>query len=310
MNKQVRVAVTSRSFSKNSILREELLTRFSDVTFNEAGKTLSGDDLIEFLKGHDRAIIALERIDESIFTRVPELKVISKYGVGLDMIDLEAMRRHGVKLGWTRGVNRRSVSELVIAFIIMLLRHVQIASKEVQEGLWQQHIGWQLSSRTVGIIGCGHIGKDLAVLLRAFGCQVLAHDILDFPDFYSQYGITATSLEDLLQHADVVTLHVPLDESTHGMLDAEKLSFMKPTAILINTARGGLVDEPALKLMLSEGRLAGAAFDVFATEPLNDRELLTLPNFLATPHIGGSAEEGILEMGRAAIQGLVNPQLL
>ena len=227
----------------------------------------------------------------------------------MDMLDLEAMARHGVRLGWTGGVNKRAVCELVIAFAIALLRHMPRLGNEILDGTWRQIMGRQLSGRTVGIIGCGHVGKDLAILLRAFGCRVLAHDILDFADFYAANGIQPMGLEALLETADVVTLHVPLDESTKNMLSARRLSRMKPDAILINAARGGLVDETALKSMLKEGRLAGAAFDVFADEPPQDRELLCLPNFIATPHIGGSAEEAILNMGRAAIKGLDDNQV-
>jgi len=299
-----KVAVCSRSFSRNPVLRAELLQRYQQVTFNDGGAQLTGDQLVEFLKGHDKAITALEVIDASVLARLPELKVIAKYGVGLDMIDLAAMRAHGKRLGWTAGVNRRSVAELVIAFAIALLRAVPRANLELRAGSWRQHVGGLLSQRTVGIIGCGHVGKDLVLLLKGFGCTVLAHDILDFADFYQREGVTAVSLDTLLSRADVVTLHVPLDDSTRGMLNAQRLALLKPGAVLINTARGGLVDEAALKEMLVSGRLAAAAFDVFATEPPQDRELLTLPNFLATPHIGGSAAEAMLAMGRAAIRGL------
>ncbi len=146
--------------------------------------------------------------------------------------------------------------------------------------------------------------RILARLLRAFGCTVLAHDILDFPEFYAETGVEPVALDDLLGRADVVSIHLPLDATTRGMLGRERLALMREDAVLINTARGEIVDEAALKDMLKGGNLAAAAFDVFAAEPPEDAELLALPNFLATPHIGGSAEEAILAMGRAAIAGL------
>lgn len=298
------MAVCSRSFSKNPILRGELLSRYQQVTFNDAGLQLGGDSLVEFLRGHNKAITALEVVDASVLDRLPELEVISKYGVGLDMIDMSALRASGKRLGWTGGVNRRSVSELAIAFAVAMLRHVPAANRELLSGVWRQPVGGYLSGRTVGIIGCGHIGKDLVSLLKGFGCRILVNDIRDYADFYALHSIQPVSLETLLAKADVVTLHVPLDESTRGMLDSRRLALMKPTAVLINTARGGLVDEASLKRMLQEKRLAAAAFDVFAIEPPEDPELLSLPNFLATPHIGGSAHEAILAMGRAAIDGL------
>lgn len=301
---QSRVAVCSRSFSRNPILRSELQARYEHLSFNDAGLQLEGDDLVNFLRGHDKAITALERLDEYVLSRLPELKVIGKYGVGLDMIDLEAMREYGKCLGWTGGVNRRSVSELVIAFAIAMLRHVPAAQREILSGTWRQLVGGHLSGRTVGIIGCGHVGKDLVSLLKVFGCPILVYDIRDYREFYELHAIEAVSLEVLLTRSDIVTLHVPLDESTRIMLDAQRLALLRPTAVLINTARGGLVDEKALKEMLRTNRLAAAAFDVFAVEPPQDSELLALPNFLATPHIGGSAQEAILAMGRAAIDGL------
>jgi phosphoglycerate dehydrogenase-like enzyme len=304
MNTTEKVAVCSRSFSKNTVLRAELLACYSQVTFNDAGLKLAGDSLVEFLSGHDKAITALEMIDDYVLSRLPELQVIGKYGVGLDMIDLNAMRRYGKRLGWTGGVNRRSVSEMVISFAVAMLRHIPAAQREVLSGTWRQHVGGLLSGRTVGIIGCGFIGKDLVELLQPWSCNLLANDILDFPDFYAHYGVTPVGLEELLQRSDVVTLHVPLDESTRNMISAARLVLMKPCAILINAARGGLVDEAALKAMLVTKRLAAAAFDVFFVEPPQDTELLNLPNFLVTPHIGGSAEEATMAMGRAAIDGL------
>ena len=309
MNTTDKIAVCSRSFSRNVVLRTALLERYTHVTFNETGRQLEGGDLVEFLRGHDKAITALERIDDYVLSRLPELKVIGKYGVGLDMIDMAAMRAHGKRLGWAGGVNRRSVSELVIAFAIAMLRHVPAANREILSGTWRQHVGGELSGRTVGIIGCGHVGKDLVQLLQPFGCPILVNDIRDYPNFYGAYGIKPVVLEELLAQSDVVTLHVPLDESTRGMLDKRRLELMKPTSLLLNASRGGLVDEVALKQILQDKRLAAAAFDVFAVEPPVDKELLSLPNFLATPHIGGSAEEAILAMGRAAIDGLDVNQL-
>ena len=306
MNTKEKVAVCSRSFSKNKILRDELLARYSQVTFNETGRQLEKDSLIEFLHGHEKAITALEKIDSYVLSNLPNLKVIGKYGVGLDMIDLNAMNQYGKRLGWTSGVNRRSAAELTLSFVIIMLRHMVTANREVLNGTWRQHKGGLLSGRTVGIIGCGNIGKDLVKLLQPFDCSILVNDINNYDDFYVEHGIKAIKLEDLLAKADIVTLHLPLDDSTLGILNAERLKLMRPTAILINAARGGLVDEVALKDLLKTKQIAAAAFDVFSDEPPQDIGLLNLPNFLATPHIGGSAEEAILAMGMAAINGLEN----
>jgi len=300
------VAVASRSFSKHPILRSKVLEIYPDAKFNDKGLSLSGDSLVEFLSGHEKAITALEVIDDSILSKLPNLKVIGKYGVGLDMIDLHAMKDRGVKLGWTGGVNKRSVSELVISFSVYLLHRVAFANAEVRNGEWYQVKGRQLSDCTFGIVGCGHIGKDLVKLLKPFGCNILAHDIIDFKEFYQENNITSVGLDELLQKSDVVTLHLPKNDSTNNILNKDRLQMLKKDAILINLARGGLLDESALKKILSEKNIAGAALDVFSVEPPIDTDFAHLDNVLITPHIGGSTEEAIIAMGLAAIDGLEN----
>lgn len=156
MNRTDKVAVCSRSFSRNATLREELLERYEQVTFNDTGRQMEGNDLVELLRGHDKGITPLERIDDDVLSSLSELAVIGKYGVCLDMIDLDAMRRYGKRLGWTSGANRRSAAELALAFAIVMLRHVPAANRELLAGTWRQHVGGLLSGRTIGIIGCGH----------------------------------------------------------------------------------------------------------------------------------------------------------
>lgn len=300
------VAVASRSFSKHPILRDAVLKLYPDAKFNDKGLSLSGDSLVEFLSGYEKAITALEVIDDLILSKLPNLKVIGKYGVGLDMIDLYAMKDRGVKLGWTGGVNKRSVSELVVSFSIYLLHRVAFANAEVRNGEWYQVKGRQLSDCTFGIVGCGHVGKDLVKLLKPFGCDILAHDILDFKEFYQENNVTSIGLDELLQKSDVVTLHLPKNDSTNNILNKDRLQMLKKDAILINLARGGLLDESALKKILIDEDIAGAALDVFSVEPPIDSEFAHLDNVLVTPHIGGSSEEAILAMGLAAIEGLDN----
>lgn len=298
------VAVCSRSFSQHPVLREELLARYRNVTFNDEGRSLHGSELVEFLRGHTKAVIALERITDGVLSELPELRVISKYGVGLDNLDLEALRRRGVSLGWTPGVNRRSVAELVIACALLLVRNLLVANTEVRNGEWRQLRGGLLSNRRVGIVGLGNVGREVARLLQPFECEVWAHDIVEQPAFCEEHGVRSVDLDTLLSGSEIVTIHLPLEESTRGLIGREQIRLLREGAYLINTARGGIVDEQAVLEGLLSGRIAGAAFDVFEVEPPQERELLALPNFIATPHIGGSSHEAVLAMGRAAIQGL------
>ena len=302
------LVVASRSFSKHPVLRQEVLKRYPDAKFNDDGLSLNGDSLVDFLSGHEKAITALETINEAILSKLPNLKVIGKYGVGLDMIDLHAMKKCGVKLGWMGGVNKRSVSELVVSFAISLLHRVVFANAEVRNGEWYQVKGRQLSECTVGIVGCGHIGKDLIKLLKPFNCNIMVHDILEFKEFNKEHQIEFVGLDELLKRSDVVTLHLPLDSSTKNIITRERLQMLKNDAVFINLARGGLVDEQALKEMVKGNKIAGSALDVFEIEPPVDPEFSKIDNMLITPHIGGSTEEAILAMGMAAIEGLENPK--
>ncbi|MBI3493841.1 MAG: phosphoglycerate dehydrogenase [Acidobacteria bacterium] len=304
MRNDTPIAVASRSFSRDARLRDELAQRYSQVRFNRTGRTLDGDALVEFLRGHPRAITGLETLDERVFRAVPELRVISKYGVGLDMIDVDAARRHGVRVWWTPGVNRQAVAELTVALMIALCRRIVPLTSDVRDGRWHQPVGRQISSAVVGILGCGHVGQRVGRLCAAFGASILAHDIRAYEDFYRETGVRPVALDALLDESDILTIHLPLDASTRGMIGAPELARMKASAFLVNTARGGIVDESALKHALVDGRLAGAAFDVFAEEPPTDPGLLGLATFIATPHIGGSTQESVLAMGRAAIAGL------
>ncbi|MBI0534668.1 phosphoglycerate dehydrogenase [Roseomonas sp. KE2513] len=301
---ETRIAVLSRSFSRHPVLRAELAALYPNVTFNDTGRTLVGAELVEFLRGHEAAVVALEAIGGPLFEALPGLRVVSKYGVGLDNVDLKAAAAHGVQVGWTGGVNRRSVAELALCFMIAGLRGVTTSQAEIRAGIWRQYLGRQISDATVGLIGCGHVGKELARMLRAIGVRVLAHDIRDISEFCAAHGVESVGLDALIAEADVVSLHVPSTPDTANMIDAGRLAAMRKGAVLVNTARGGLVDEAALKAALQSGQLSAALFDVFASEPPTDTELLGLPNFLATAHIGGSANEAVVAMGRAAIAGL------
>jgi phosphoglycerate dehydrogenase-like enzyme len=313
------VAVASHSFPKSQVLRQELLARYPGSIFNETGRPLGRDALIELLSGHAKAITGLETLDEAVFDALPDLRVVSKYGVGLDMIDLEAARRHGVAIRWTPGVNRQAVAELTIGFMIALCRSIVPLAHDVSEGVWRHQAsgrvpgaaaaleppgGRQLSSAVIGVLGCGHVGQQVARLCRAFGATVLAHDICAYDEFYREHGVRPVAFSALLEQSDIVTVHVPLDATTRGMIGAHELSAMKQAAYLVNTARGGIVDESAVAAALVEHRLAGAAFDVFIAEPPVNRELLRAPNFIGTPHIGAGTHEAMLAMGRAAIAGL------
>ena len=302
----MKVAVASRTFSRHPVLRAEILRRFEHVTFNDEGVALSGDELVKFLSGHAGAILALEKLNSDVIARLPELKVISKYGVGLDNIDIDALTRSGKKLSWVGGVNRRAVAELALVMMIGVLRNVFASTHLMANREWKNSGGTDLSGKTVGLIGGGFVGGDVLKLLKPFGCRVLVNDVKDVSALCREMGAEAASKNEILKTCDVVSLHIPYTPENHHLIGAAELAMMKTSAVLVNTSRGGIVDEAALYLALKDGRLGGAAMDVFATEPSVDSPLLVLANFFGTPHIGGSSQEAVLNMGRAAIDGLAN----
>lgn len=303
-----RVAVCSRSFSRDETLRHELEARYANVKFNDEGISLSEDSLVEFLSGADLAITALERIDEYVLSRLPRLKRISKYGVGLDMIDIQALKRFGKELAWKGGVNKRAVAELALTMMLTIMRKIPESQRHIASGNWVQTVGDTLTGKTIGIVGCGNVGQDLVRLLQPFDTKILIHDKNNSYPFFAEHRLEVLPLDEVLAEADVVTLHLPLDETTKGILSKSRLASMKIGSILINTARGGLVEEYALYEEIQKKRIIGAGLDVFEIEPPFDNKLLSRPEVFPTAHIGGSANEAIIAMGLAAIEGLSVPR--
>ena len=301
----MKIVATSPSFSKNRKLQQEIKKYFPDVKLNLEGKRFTKEELIEFIQDADGVVLGLEPFDEDVIKQCPNIKIVSKYGVGLNNIDLEACKRANIAIGWTGGVNKRSVSEMTIGYMLMLARNLYITSNELKNGVWNKSGGFQLSAKTVGIIGVGHIGKDLVRLLKPFGCKILVNDVIDQSDYYKENDLLETTKEDIYKHSDFITIHTPYDDTTKNMINKESLSMMKKSAYVINSARGGIINEDDLKNALQNGTIAGAAIDAYIEEPPADKELISLPNLICTPHIGGNAKEAVEAMGMSAIKHLV-----
>jgi D-3-phosphoglycerate dehydrogenase len=299
-----RVAVTPPPICRSSTLRDELSALFPQSTFNETGRYLTEDELIRFAGKADALLVGRDGITDKVLSALPQLQIIAKYGVGLDTIDQDALKRHSVELGWTAGVNRRSVAELTLSFMLGLCHNVFKGGWFLKQGQWVKDGGHLLQGKTVGIVGCGNIGQEVVRLLQPFGCVVWVRDILDRSEFCKETGAIEKSLEEMLAGADIISMHVPLTEETRYMINAASLARMKSTAFLINTSRGDVVDQAALKEALLKETIAGAALDVFSQEPPEDAELLACPQLMVTPHIGGNAVEAVEAMARAAFQHL------
>jgi D-3-phosphoglycerate dehydrogenase len=302
-NLDVKVAVTSPSFSSNPILREELGLLFSNAKYNDTGKNLNDTDLVQFLLDCEAAIVGLEKIDQNVLEQCSKLKVISKYGVGLNNINFDEATLKGVSIVYSSGVNKRSVSELVLGFMLGVSRNIFSSISLVKNGEWIKSGGHELSGKTVGIIGFGNVGQDLATLLKPFDLKILVNDIVPVKEHSDDYLVTSVTLDQLLLESDVITLHVPFDQSTKDLLNASNLSLIKEGALIINTSRGGIINEKDLYMILDQ-KNAYAALDVFLEEPQLNTPLANHPRVFPTPHIGGNSREAVLAMGRAAIQNL------
>ena len=297
------ILVTATSYGQHDAgLKSELEAAVGRVTYNETGRPLSSSQLAALLPGVDGHIAGLDTIDAAALAAADGLRVVARYGVGVDNVDLAAAAARGIVVTNTPGANARSVAELTVALLLLLARPVLRAAAETRAGGWPRLPGLSLAGKTVGLVGFGAIGRQTARLLAGFDCRLLAYDPLLNEATAAALGVRAAALDELLAASDFVSLHAPVTPATRGMVDAAFLAGMKPGAVLLNTARGELVDEAALLGALTSGRLRGAALDAFAAEPPGgDNPLLALPNVIATPHMGAHTDGATTAMGRMAL---------
>lgn len=300
----MKIVATSPSFSKNKKLQSEINKYFPDVKLNIEGIKFNHDELIQFIKNSDAIIVGLDEINADVIEKCPNLRIISKYGVGLNNIDIEECQKRNIKIGWTGGVNKLSVAEMALGFMLMFARNLFMSSNELKNGNWNKSAGFQLSGKSIGIIGVGHTGKELVRLLKPFDCQILANDVVDQTDYFIKNNIEEATKDAIFRTCDFVTINTPFNDATNNMVDIEVLKSMKNTAYIINIARGGIINEADLKHALQKNIIAGAALDAFIDEPPTDQEFLNLPNLICTPHIGGNAKEAVEAMGMSAINHL------
>ncbi len=279
------------------------------------------DEVLELLRDKDAYLPGAELVSAEAIDEAKRLRVMARFGVGVDNIDLEAATRNGIVVTNAAGANRDAVADLVVGLMIGIARRIPWADRQMRNANWVVPVGKPVAETTLGMIGLGAIGKEVVRRLQGFDMKVLAYDVVRDPDFASRFDVQYAELEEILKNADFISLHVPLLKSTRGLIGREELQAMKPTACLINAARGGVVDESALHQALTEGWIAGAAADVFEHEPPEGSPLLELDNFIATPHMGvftdrtlarvaminAQATVDVLEGRRP--QNVVNPQV-
>jgi D-3-phosphoglycerate dehydrogenase len=301
-----RVAVTTPYFDFFPELRAEMEKLYPGTRFRTDRVKLTEDGLIDYLKGAEVAVIGIDGITDRLCQSLPDLKIVSLCSAGVDHINPAILNKYGIKMWWAAGINKVSVAELSVCYMVLTLRRIHFFSSILRKGEWKAPIGpaADLRGMTVGIHGTGHIGKEVIKLLQPYGVKILGCDRVDMADFYKQYNVEKVSFDDLLARSDVLTIHLSNNSTTRGMYTAAVLDKMKKGSILINIARGGIVDEAALKLRLESGHISGAAFDVFAVEPANGNPLLDVPNFFGSPHIGATTRDSWAAMLRSGMNGI------
>jgi D-3-phosphoglycerate dehydrogenase len=260
--------------------------------------------LKEKIKDYDVLIVrSATKVTKDILENADNLKIIGRAGMGLDNIDVETSKAKGIKVLNTPGQNSLSVAELVLGMVLDIYRHITRGTVGLRDGKWEkkQLKGLELSKKTFGIIGFGFVGKNLAKLLKGFETETLVYDVVKLTDEeLKEYNVKQVSLEELLKNSDVISLHVPKNDKTYHMIGDEQFEEMKEKVVIINAARGGVLDEKALLKYLKNGKVLGAGLDVFEEEPPTSefyKELLSMPNVVATPHIGASTDEAQARVG-------------
>lgn len=305
--KPPRILITPRTFAREDTTPLDILLQAGcEPIPNPYGRVLTDKELAGLIPGVAGLIVGLDPVTKLVLDRADRLRVVSKYGVGTDNIDIAGATRKGIIVANAIGSNSSAVAELAFGLMLDVARQVSASDRRIRQGRWESHKGFELWRKTLGMIGTGRTGRELALRARGFEMRLLCCDTAPDNDWARRLGATYRPLNQVLAEADIVSLHVPLTASTHHMISGAELALMQPHAILVNTARGELVDEKALIEALAENRLAGAGLDVWETRPPVKTALCGLDNTVLTSHIGAHTREATAAMGEMAARNLVS----
>ncbi len=301
-----KILITPRTFGTIDPEPLELLRNQGyELVLNPFDRLLTEKEMMELIVDVDGVIVGLDPVTETVIKAAPKLKIISKYGIGVDNIAVDFATQQKIMVTNTPGANSLAVAELTMGLILDVARQISYSDRRLRQNQWGRYQGFELKGKTIGLVGTGQIGKEVAVRAKGFGMKITGHDLK--PDYEWARTVEAVylPLDELLSTADIVSLHLPLTDDTYHLIGERELALMKKTAILINTARGGIVDEKALIQALEKKAIAGAGLDVYEQEPPTDSPLRTLDNVVLTSHIGAHTFEAISRMGRMAAENVV-----
>lgn len=302
-----KVVITSEFFGKFSNEGERILREAGfEVVPNPYNKSLTEDEVISIIGEADAIIADLEKITKRVIDSAPNLKVIARRGVGVDSVDVNYANEKGITVARTLGVVEKPVAELVMAYILQSFRKLQESNLEMKAGRWTKYLGSSLEGKVLGIVGLGNIGKELVRKAKAFDMEVIYSDYVQKPEMEAELQVRFVSFDELLATADVISLHAPLTDETRNMINYQALQKMKKQPLIINTARGAIINEADLARGLEEKLVSYAAIDVFDVEPKTDSVLRKYDNAILTPHNGTFTKEVFIKMDVLAAQNVIN----
>ncbi len=299
------ILIATSSFANNSKVPLDLLKNNGyKILLNNTGQQLKKNDLIKMAKNAKGIIAGTEKYTRKILETLLQLKVISRLGVGMDNIDLDAAKQKGLKVYKTQTTPAPAVAELALGLMLDLIRNISRQNFALKSGVWNKQMGNLLYGKTLGIIGLGTIGKTLVKLVKGFNINILAFDLYHDKEFANKYGVKYCDLDTLLTQSDIISIHLNLSSTTDQLVNKDKLEKLKPDCIIINTSRGEVIDEEALLNALKERKILGAGLDVYNQEPYSG-PLTQLDNVVLTPHIGSYAKDIRIQMEIEAAENLI-----
>jgi D-3-phosphoglycerate dehydrogenase len=290
----------------SQLLRDFVSAHGGEIAFNPYGRPLSEDDLLSLLQGCNGFIAGLDYITKKVIDSCDNLRVISRYGNGYDRVDLDAARAKNIPVCITPGANSQAVADLTFALLLCIARKIPMLNSKTKGGQWVRSNGMEIYGKTIGIVGLGAIGKGVAKRAQGFSMRVLSYDPFIDKQYAEENGIEMSNFDELIKNSDVVSLHIPLTDETKCIISNETMSRMKKGAILINTARGGLIDNQAAYEYLKSGWLGGLGLDAYEEEPPKVSPLFELENVVLTPHTGAHTEEAVTNMALMSVQNLID----
>ena len=304
----MKILVTPTSFrpDKETQALQKLRDFATDIVSNPHGRPLKQNELIELLPGCEGFIAGLDYIDADVIASCDKLRVISRYGAGVDRVDLAAARAHNVAVCNTPGANAEAVADLTIGLLLSVARKIPLLDKSVKSGNWFRSTGVEIYGKTIGLLGLGAIGKAVAKRAQGFSMRVMAHDPYIDNDYAAKNGIISATIDQIVLDSDVISLHLPLTADTRHIISGDLMRKMKHGVIIINTARGGLIAEDVLPELLTSGHLGGLGLDAFEVEPLVETPLSQFDNVVLTPHTAAHTFEATENMADMAVQNLID----